>query len=752
MEVFDVFATFSLMDNISGPLKRVRQAFRATKSEGTSLSQSMGNLTKRLLPLAVAAGVLLGTFAPGVGVAMEFEAAMSGLGAISRASAADMKIMEQSALDLGASTAFSAAQVVTAQTELAKKGFDANKIVGAMPGLLDLAAAAQTDLATAATVTSGALNSFRMEAAQAGKVADIIAAASTSSATDVDGLGMALQNAGAIVAASGQDFALLAAITGKLADANINAAVAGTATKIMFTRLAAPTGDAATALKALNITTRDAHGNMLPFLDVMGDLEKAMASMGTAQRAEFLKRIFGEEAVGSVTALLGNGVASLGQYADALRNAGGSAAEMAGRQLDNLKGAITILGSGWEGLSISIGSVFTPALTVAVRAVTTLVGWLNMLASHPVGRAVLAVAAGLATVIVAVTLFSAATWAATAAVGALNVAMLANPLGLMVAGLVAGAVLIMAYWDRLKGLFARIGEFFAPAVAEARAFARVFSGELGWAFMQLGEAFDEVWSTLADAFGLVGDALAELFSLFGTEGDESITLWRTLGEIVGVSLASAFKLMAAGVRVAIAPIRMVTEAIRTMISFFKGDISLYEAGRKLLSTLVDGIVSMAMAPYEAVKSILTRVRNLLPFSDAKEGPLSALTLSGQKVVDTFVDGILSVATAPFSAVKSVLSKVGGLFSFWESDDDSLAPLRQPAVADAPASAASSPPPAGGGAKFRQERHQAGRNGNRVTIQHLHLTLPGVKDGQGFAAELQRLVAEFDGTENQWGEA
>ncbi|ABB40180.1 phage tail tape measure protein, TP901 family [Oleidesulfovibrio alaskensis G20] len=723
MEVFDVFATFSLMDNISGPLKRVRDSFRATRSEGSSLSQSMGNLTKKLLPLALAAGVVLGAFAPAIGVAAEFEAAISGLGAISRASASDMQLMQRSALDLGASTAFSAAQVVEAQTELAKKGFTANKIVGAMPGLLDLAAAAQTDLATAATVTSGALNSFQMDAAKAGKVADIIAAASTTSATDVEGLGMALQNAGAIVASSGEDFALLAAITGKLADANINAAVAGTATKIMFTRLAAPTGEAATALQKLGINTRDAQGNMLPFLSVMGNLESALAGMGTGEKAEYLKKIFGEEAVGSVTALLSKGVTSLGNYADSLRSSAGAAAEMASRQLDNLKGSITILGSGWEGLSISIGSVFTPALTIAVRAVTTLVGWLNRLASHPVGKAVLAVAGGLAAVIVAVTLFSAATWAATAAMGALNIAMLANPVGLLVAGLIAGAVLVIAYWEELKGTFSGIGAFFAPALARVRAFAHVFSGELGASFIQLGDALGEVWKAMADSFGMVGDALAEVFSLLGSEGDENISFWRTLGEIVGVVVGGAFRMLAAAVRMAVVPIKMVTGVISTMISYFKGDISLYESGRRLIGTFVDGITSMARAPFEAVSSILGRVRNLLPFSDAREGPLSQLTLSGQKVMDTLGEGITGAAPRLRATAVDALSGVAIV------------------TGQAPNTAAANAK----GAQAGPRREQASRESGRVVIQHLSVTLPGVKDGEGFVAALQRLVAEFDGS-------
>jgi hypothetical protein len=72
-----------------------------------------------------------------------------------------------------------------------------------------------------------------------------------------------------------------------------------------------------------------------------------------------------------------------------------------------------------------------------------------------------------------------------------------------------------------------------------------------------------------------------------------------------------------------------------------GSISLFESGKKMLDTLVAGIKSVASAPVEAIKDVLGKVREYLPFSDAKVGPLSQLTLSGQKVVDTLREGMLS---------------------------------------------------------------------------------------------------------------
>ncbi len=75
------------------------------------------------------------------------------------------------------------------------------------------------------------------------------------------------------------------------------------------------------------------------------------------------------------------------------------------------------------------------------------------------------------------------------------------------------------------------------------------------------------------------------------------------------------------------------------ISGFLGSLNLAESGIKLMKTLADGILSGIAAPYKAVKSGLGKLRQLLPFSDAKEGPLSQLTLSGQKIMETMAVGV-----------------------------------------------------------------------------------------------------------------
>jgi hypothetical protein len=61
-------------------------------------------------------------------------------------------------------------------------------------------------------------------------------------------------------------------------------------------------------------------------------------------------------------------------------------------------------------------------------------------------------------------------------------------------------------------------------------------------------------------------------------------------------------------------------ALNKLVQYVFG-IDLFTAGKKLVESLWKGIESLAMKPVEAIKNIVQKVRNLLPFSPAKEGPL-----------------------------------------------------------------------------------------------------------------------------------
>ena len=101
----------------------------------------------------------------------------------------------------------------------------------------------------------------------------------------------------------------------------------------------------------------------------------------------------------------------------------------------------------------------------------------------------------------------------------------------------------------------------------------------------------------------------------------------------------------------------------TVRSFFAGDTTFFEAGKKLLITLGEGIWSAVTYPFTMLKNALGKLRNLLPFSDAREGPLASLTASGSALLKTLADGMSLTQTLPAKvfgfAARGILSAAAG---------------------------------------------------------------------------------------------
>ncbi len=838
---FVVNSIIQLRDLISGPLGRITGQITATNAATAGLAARMSALAKAMLQIVATVAVLIGTMMPAVGVAASFEEAISGLGAISQASAADIKKMERSALDLGASTEWSARQVAGAEAELARKGWQANNIVAGMPGLLNLASAAKADLGVTAGVVSSSLNSFNMEATRSGEVADIIAKASSTSATSIDGIAMAVQNAGAVASAAGADFALLAAITGKLADKGIAESVGATATKIMFSRLQAPTGEAAATLRQLGVATQDAHGNMLPFLDIMQSLETGLAGKGTAQQAAALKQIFGDEAVGSVTALLNTGIGTLRNYAASL-NEPGFAARVAAQQMDNLNGKAKLFSSAMEGLGIVVGKVFLPPFKLIVGTAAEVVGWLAKLADTPVGRFLVGLT-GIVTVgAAAFTAYTLGVWAvaiaapfATTALAPLAtmIAAVSWPVWLLIAAVAALAAAfyfdlggigstVKSWWDSLSLIFSGVREVLGSVnggVGQLRGelakkieaagllgivttIARVayrlgalFSAlweQLSAGFSVLGEAFSPVASAFGDAFRGIGEAIGAVLEYFGVLSSAApVGAFSLLGTIIGGVLRAAFQVLAIGIRVALFPLQVFFRLIQgvawivgsvtdvfsglinvvrdgvvgivqwiaalfsgldfssalgvawdAVVSFFS-NLSLFESGKKLLTTLADGISSAVSDVVGAVSGALGKVREFLPFSDAKRGPLSTLTASGIAISETLAKGVSAGSRTLLGSADVVASNLAAALTVG-------IPAR--ALADADINVG---PPAIAGQEIEQtspryQRTGPGRNNaelntgsQQISISIQHLNLPEVKDSNTFITALQRMVEAHD---------
>lgn len=95
-----------------------------------------------------------------------------------------------------------------------------------------------------------------------------------------------------------------------------------------------------------------------------------------------------------------------------------------------------------------------------------------------------------------------------------------------------------------------------------------------------------------------------------------------------------------------------------IVAFFTNfRTTFFTSGASLWDAFCAGIKSAVNGPIDAVREGLARIRRMLPFSDAKEGPLSTLTLSGSRLMTTLATGVNAGSPALQSAVEKGFSSI-----------------------------------------------------------------------------------------------
>jgi TP901 family phage tail tape measure protein len=327
------------------------------------------DLTKKItLPL-----VGIGTAAIKVG--SDFEAGMSEVGAISGATGNDLKLLEEKAKEMGATTKFSASESAEALKYMAMAGWDTNQMLDGLDGVMMLAASSGEDLGLVSDIVTDALTAFGMEAKEASNFADLLASASSNSNTNVAMLGESFKYVAPLFGALGYSAEDAALALGLMANAGIKGSQAGTSLKTAIANLANPTDKMATAMGQLGLSITDANGEMLPFKDIMDELRIKFADLTEEQQAQYAATIFGKEAMAGMLSIINASEEDYEKLTEATRNYTGTAKEMAETMEDNLQGEITKLKSALEGVGIQIFEILVPHLQTLVEKLQLVVEW-----------------------------------------------------------------------------------------------------------------------------------------------------------------------------------------------------------------------------------------------------------------------------------------------------------------------------------------------------------------------------------------
>ena len=261
----------------------------------------------------------------------------------------------------------------------------------------------------------------------------------------------------------------------------------------------------------------------------------------------------------------------------------------------------------------------------------------------------------------------------------------ANPIILIITAIIAVIGVLIYYFDDIVAWLKKVGTYFA-------------------------EIFSAAW-------GHVSNFLTNL-----------LNYWKSLGLLL------------------IAPFRFWFGTIKTIVTgiwdfivnIFSGK-SLFESGAALINTFKEGILSAWQGLKDSFTDVLASLREMLPFSDAKTGPLSTLTLSGNRLISTIGEGVSQAAPAFLKDINGVFSQINPSIDTANLNVPNMS--KQLDMAFTPYLNSPVSP-------VEQEKITAGKsskennNGTSYTITIQNITLPNVQKGEDFINQLQNELLAY----------
>lgn len=373
-------AIFSADDRMSPAIRRMDASLRGLTSAAGSGFGQLGKFSDGVfdkLKTGAAAGAAgLGVLAAVIGhhvveAGADFEQSITNVGAVMGKSRGQIAELEQQALSLGVSTQFSASQVSESMEHMARKGFDAEEILGGIPGVLDAIAASGEGMAEVSDAVGSSIRGFGLQAKDAAHVADVLAYAAEKTGAGILNLGTSLSIAAPTARTLGVSIEDTAAAVGLLQKMGLDASTAGSATATMLAKISKPSKDAAQSMAAMGIKFKDAKGNMLPFTDVLGQFVKAGDKVGgNMDRMAFFAELVGLR--GDKAALALADLSKSGDFdklAAGLKNTEGYAHKVAELKLGTTANQWKLLGSTVEVLEDKLWNMNSGALKGTVERV-----------------------------------------------------------------------------------------------------------------------------------------------------------------------------------------------------------------------------------------------------------------------------------------------------------------------------------------------------------------------------------------------
>lgn len=324
-----------------------------------------------------------------------------------------------------------------------------------------------TDTTTAVDGLTTVLNAFKIPVSNAQHVADVMFTTVKGGKTTFEELSASLFNVAPIAAASGVKFEEVAAALASITKQGVPTAVATTQLRAAIQAIAAPTIRQKAMMEELGLQLDQ---TTLKNKGLAGAFDMVMDATGG--NMEQLRKLVGSvEAVQAILALTGQNAETFQGDLNAMENAAGAATDAFDQMEKTTARKFAKMKAQFQDVAITIGTALLPILQQFMDFLAPIIQkvaeWIE---KHPkLTLALLAGAAVLGVMLIIlpklIALFGilkGATIVAAAVQWALNAAMSANPIGLVIlaiAGIIAGIVALIKHFDKVKAVFQAVAKF-----------------------------------------------------------------------------------------------------------------------------------------------------------------------------------------------------------------------------------------------------------------------------------------------------
>ena len=555
--------------------------------------------------IAKALGEIKDAYMDCINTAGDFEASMSNVEALSGASGDELESLSDKAKEMGASTKFTAGESADALSYMALAGWNTQSMLDGISPVLNLAAAANMDLAQASDIVTDYLTAFGLKASDTTHFVDVMAYAMAHSNTDVIQLGEAYKACASTATSLGYSVEETTAVLATMANAGVKGGEAGTALNAIFTRLATNTKKCGDELATYGVNIYDAQGNMQSLSSILTGIAGVWGDLTDQEQANLAKTIAGTNQYSKLQTIMAGcseaaaeGGQSFSDYTEALNNCAGSADKMAGTMLDNMNGRLVLMQSAADGLKIAIGEDLTPTMSGLYDVGAQVLGWMQGFVEENPG-VVKGIAAGTVTL-------GGLTGAITAVNAALKLSKVLAPTLTTVAPVLGTAALAAGGVATVVALLSSAANDTVPSVQELTTAAQ----NMGSAMKEAGTDYDTTLSSMEATASVADQYIGKLEAIEAATGGN--TAGNTEYHDTLARLSALVPSLADDIDLETDSIKGGTEALRQHTDAYVADAkaqarqdylnTLYEKYRDVLSESAENEVKLNAAKAKVEKS------------------------------------------------------------------------------------------------------------------------------------------------------